>query len=464
MNSSTLSLSLRSSVKELYERYPYPHYPLFAKPLWQDGYLGSSEFIGRLLYDLKEETASIFSNPSPQTLIAGCGEILPYILRHFEPEHHLVYALDFSKRSLQRAQFRLWGHRKSTVFIHEDILDFCERSVLRFDHIDLYGVLHHLPNPTLALKQVSNTLLRPGGTMRVMVYNSKAREWIHDIAKIFVTLNLSLFHKNDLKYARLLLDEIKKTHPQLQLKLNALGSAMIANDARLVDTFFHTREAKLSMSQWFEAFETAQLSPFAAFDRFCEWDHSPNPLWKLPRIEEFIHETEQFQFENNLEVYLYKAGAHKTQLKNNKKNGFYRSLKFKSPPPSWFRFIETANIPFWKRWRLWWAFIDYLETGLFSIGYQSFLGKDFSLETLKRLARIGAILPGMLDSEWKKNLTRPLHLKEQSEAPSSCLKSDSTPVLELAAHILKEKNCYHEKKIHLIDLRLSKAEGSKSGR
>ncbi len=95
---------LVNAVAALYESFPYPNYSLLAKPLWQDGYLGSSVFIGQLYEDLFLVPAAIKTEPQQEKSIlsVGSGEILPYILRKIEPAQHRLFCVDISKRSLLR--------------------------------------------------------------------------------------------------------------------------------------------------------------------------------------------------------------------------------------------------------------------------------------------------------------------------------------------------------------------------
>ena len=106
-NAHGASLDLtNTTVKKFYERYPYPNYPLLAKPLWQNGVLGSSAFARFLLGRQLKRPINCFENKQ-EILCIGCGEIQPYVLRKMEPSHNSMYFVDFSKKSLKRAQQRL---------------------------------------------------------------------------------------------------------------------------------------------------------------------------------------------------------------------------------------------------------------------------------------------------------------------------------------------------------------------
>lgn len=89
-----------------------------------------------------------------------------------------LHAADVSTHSLALAQARAALHGISVAFHHIDEatskVDLPDQSI---DLIHCAGVLHHLPDPALALKEWQR-LLRPGGRAQVMVYH-KDSLWLH---------------------------------------------------------------------------------------------------------------------------------------------------------------------------------------------------------------------------------------------------------------------------------------------
>ena len=86
--------------------------------------------------------------------------------------------MDVSKPALVKAKQRLMTHGKSAEFIHIDevsnILPIASASV---DFIHSSGVLHHCSNLSAVLFEL-HRILKPGGTMQVMVYNYQSI-WLH---------------------------------------------------------------------------------------------------------------------------------------------------------------------------------------------------------------------------------------------------------------------------------------------
>ena len=72
------AFEITQTVRSLYEKHPYPKYPLLARPRWVDGYLASSLFSQRLTMDLKLETRDLrgvagTNNRQMQILLGGSG-------------------------------------------------------------------------------------------------------------------------------------------------------------------------------------------------------------------------------------------------------------------------------------------------------------------------------------------------------------------------------------------------------
>ena len=203
-------MSIINAVAKMYERYPYPNYPLLAKPKWQEGYLASSQLSGRLLYDLTGCSPAVHEkrtrSDSVSILLAGSGEILPYIMRKWEPKHHSILSVDLSNANLKRARFRSI-FKSNMGFLQADLQSYLDEQKINlkhFDHIDAYGVVHHMEHPGNVLKSFSQRI-HPNGTIRMMVYNGEARRWIHDLQKAFKLLKLSRYSKVDLDIARKIL-------------------------------------------------------------------------------------------------------------------------------------------------------------------------------------------------------------------------------------------------------------------
>ncbi|MBP6217626.1 MAG: class I SAM-dependent methyltransferase [Oligoflexales bacterium] len=417
---TSISRGITASVELQYNLFPYPSYPLLGKPFWQDSYSASSLFAGCLLKGVSGIVPSLFARDDsvksaqscPRVLIAGCGEMLPLVIRQLEPSSHQVFALDLSLANLKRAQLRMRNSSSSVVFIHDDLENFAKKSPIHFDHIDAYGVLHHLASPSDVLAPLTRRL-KEGGTMRVMVYNSQARSWLWSLRKSLRILGLSFEKKKDLKSAKRWIFCLRKFSPILDKKFRqASPSDTFFEDAIFVDTFFHARELRQSFQKWWDVFLSSGLIPFGLFDRYGELDACQNPLWCIPSVEDIHRRSLTEDYQNNLEVFLYKPRRrksvsidHSNRQRSVRQWGSVGFLQARRPPALWFSFDETKNLSWLQRRKIWFNFSSYL----YQYGAWEGLSWDgIPYRALQRLARLGAILPGMMNNEREDLLKSPM--------------------------------------------------------
>jgi SAM-dependent methyltransferase len=426
-------------VQAIYERRPYPHYPLLAKPQWQDGYLGSSLFASKLLLGRGRDTTM------PQNFLSiGCGEILPYILRQWEPSVSEVHCVDLSQRSLRRARFRtaLLGGRIS--YRQDDINHLLQHppyDQLRFEHVEAYGVLHHIPSFKTTLDLIRRRL-SANGLVRIMVYNRFARDWIWDINRAFALLDLRFHSDRDVGAARDLLAKLAHLSPRLAQRLAQMGSSSLASNTRFADTFLHPWESRATVKTWFDTIQSAGLRPVALHDRYAELDDLPNPLWQCPSSEQLTDRALDLRFENNLELWLTRDDLHTPRIGKSILDRSHATipwrLRLTMPPNRLGYFEETKSLSIKAKIALWQGFLrtiyNHEDRDLIK------LIKDFEPDTAKRLARMGLILPtvaqaaGILD-ELRQPLTT--SMSPPKIPTSSASTSVSVEVASLCAGIQK---------------------------
>lgn len=397
-------------VRRQYEMYPYPSYPLWFRPRVQEAWLGSSAFSQSLS---RQITGRHFPDrcPAERILLGGCGTIQPFLLAAWEHPSSRFCFVDLSRSSLLRARIRLF----LAGFRHEwYVADLChflsEESSPSFFHADLYGVLHHMENPEECLHLLS-TRMSDGATLRTMIYNVPARQKIHLVQDLFRLLELHADRKEDLRIARKILWELKQSS-QLRELLPSTGP-FLKEDPVLVDTFLHARETRESPAVWFARLQRNAFYPFALYDRYGELDDLNNPLWSCPSAETLFPSCRNRYFENNLELFCLK-GEGEIRSSLSAPSSFVSAtanplLRLMPPPLFWFRYQETRRIPERLRWMIWHSFLGGLRGRSVSRSWQK---KLFRLpeESLKRLARLGALLPGAFagDSGFVHMLMEPL--------------------------------------------------------
>ena len=470
---SSLSGQITGQVRKLYDKYPYPNYPLMARFKWQDGYLSTSLFSSALSRD--HFNASV--GPAGQcgrVLLAGCGEILPYIIRKNEPNCTSMACVDLSDHSLRRARLRNLFTPGSVTYFCEDLNQFLEDSLKQrrvFDHIDSYGVLHHLPNPSGAIKNLAEALT-PGGTMRIMVYNRRARRFIFHLQRALALMGLTPYSSADLALVRSFFSILARYAPILGEKLSQIGTHTLGSDARLVDTFLHPHEAQIDIEQWFDACSKGGLQPVAVFDRYAELDDLDNPMWQPPSWQQLEERAKDGRYENNLELFLTK-----TPIKMSARDSYSPDLsagcmrqrrnkacrlKLMSPPSQWFGFEETKCISYVKRIKLWHHFIDHVyDTGRepgCTPRLESLLS-NLPVPAIQRLARIGVIFRSQIVSEaLRRIMMQPLQAVIELPQKRQAVDLQETPVCNKVKQILATKDRGGEKMVALVLHRLYEAQ------
>lgn len=89
-----------------------------------------------------------------------------------------LIGVDVSPTSLEQARERLSLHGNTPSLLHID--ERAERlpiGTASVDHVHCSGVLHHVPEPVAVLRELAR-VLKPGGRLRLMVYNYDC-VWLH---------------------------------------------------------------------------------------------------------------------------------------------------------------------------------------------------------------------------------------------------------------------------------------------
>ncbi|WP_141735852.1 class I SAM-dependent methyltransferase [Oligoflexus tunisiensis] len=422
-------LAINQAVQGMYEAFPYPNYSLFIPLRWQEAYSSGSLFAQRLVQQKMGQTA--VSPGIRRVLVAGCGDVQAAIIGKWEPRAHRLVGVDLSRPSLRKARLRSWLMLRPVDFRQVNLEKTAVDLGTPFLHIDAYGMLHHLANPSQGLSNLGRALA-PGGTMRIMVYNSRARKWLFELSRVFALLGLSAYQRTDLQEAVQLLKLFQKHLPALQERLEGM-QAVIREPARLVDAFFHEREARLGLDFWLRAVEDAGLVPLGLMDRYAELDDLANPLLDMPAQDALQARIDDLRFENNLEFYLYKKSGPTGEALISPAP---LSLRRSGPPLAWQRYAETKSLGRLQLWNLWQAFL----TRNFQ-GHSSFLdrwARHVEPLALQRLSRLGALFPDQFQSrELQKLLHAPMQKAMEAPAfPEARLLRDIPELQRRLEHIL----------------------------
>ena len=168
-NVTPITGEVSSLVRSQYEENPFPRWstlPVQGEAISLAGHL--KRLFPHLTPAEREQPES------PKLLVAGCGTgLIPnYFAKHIAQS--TVTALDLSLSSLayaKRKTIELGIH--NIEYIHGDILKLHMLN-RQFDHINCYGVLHHMEDTETGWRALKDCL-RPGGTMEIGLYSKIAR-------------------------------------------------------------------------------------------------------------------------------------------------------------------------------------------------------------------------------------------------------------------------------------------------
>ncbi len=263
--------AIRQAVKTHYEKYVYPQFPLLTSVRKYDTYalnLDSlwARFNGKQLV-----------HGDKKILLAGCGGFSPYPMAVANKRARIT-ALDLSKANLKRARLHTLLHLYFNVeYIEGDLID--AKAILgekRFNLIDCYGVLHHIPDPVSALQSI-HSLLDEGAIVRIMVYSAGARRSIQAVRTAMRILRIDRVKNIECLY--------KKATKNGRFK-DCIDSTYEARfDWGVADMFLHPYAKTYKIDEVLEILDEAQLEPIL----FIHPGALVDVLEEIARLREMEH-------------------------------------------------------------------------------------------------------------------------------------------------------------------------------
>jgi ubiquinone/menaquinone biosynthesis C-methylase UbiE len=180
------------------------------------------------------------------------------------PKSEVVY-IDFSKTSMNIAQKRATNHGITNItWIEDSILNIPKLKLGKFDYINCVGVLHHLKNPDLGFKILSDVLTENGGG-HIMVYGQYGRIGIYQIQDLLRKICRGInSRQEEINTAWDVINSLPSTNWFNRKGGTPLNDYKNFGDIGLYDMFLHKQDRAYTIPQLYEFVKNAGLN-FVAF-------------------------------------------------------------------------------------------------------------------------------------------------------------------------------------------------------
>ncbi len=267
-------------VKNQYEENPYPR--------WTN--LGLSiepRVMKEVIEDINLDIDFTKINFSKKTeiLIAGCGTGQHAITTASKYKNANILALDLSFNSLGYAKRKAKElNCKNINFIQGDLLDL-KKLNKKFDIIESVGVLHHMADPLIGWKCLSECL-KKDALMLIGLYSEKARKNIAEIREKINSLRIKTSKKNIINFRKDIFEKSDNKWDSIK------NSPDFYSTSGVRDLLFHVQEQRFTIKQIrshmnklglvFLGFEDTYV-----LEMFKKSYNQSNDLYNLDKWEEF---------------------------------------------------------------------------------------------------------------------------------------------------------------------------------
>jgi SAM-dependent methyltransferase len=246
---------LAERVRAFYESHPYPapldnldrHRELYRNP-------DRRRALSLLLWPTEKP------RPDREILVAGCGTSQAAALALREPEAR-VTAIDISERSLRHTRYLQQKYSLRNLDLHRLAIEEVAELGRMFDQIVCTGVLHHLPDPDIALRAL-RAVLMPEGAMQLMVYAAYGRAGIYMMQEYCRLLGIGATAA-ELRGLGAAIGALSADHPIAGLLRRAKD---FTYPAALADALLHPQDRAYTVPQLYAWLERCGL----AFGRWYE--------------------------------------------------------------------------------------------------------------------------------------------------------------------------------------------------
>jgi SAM-dependent methyltransferase len=253
-------------VREHYENYPYP--PMNPEDEKHRFIMPISEAFDCLNHYCYSGRRNFHKGFRALVAGGGTGDAIIGLAEQLRDSNTEVVYVDMSEASMKVAQQRAEKRGLTNIrWIHDSLLNIPKLGLGTFDYINCSGVLHHLADPDLGLKTLSDAL-NDDGAMAIMVYAQYGRMGVYIMQDILRRLNQ---------------DEpnLQQRVENAKIILNALpGSNWFANSSQMIineiqggdiaiyDLLLHSQDRAYTIPQLYEFVEKQKLN---ILQFFCDY-------------------------------------------------------------------------------------------------------------------------------------------------------------------------------------------------
>ncbi len=246
-------------VQDHYLDYPYP----MRDP--EDEKKGIMRFQGDFLSEINHH---IYKGKQDfkdgyRVLVAGggTGDSTVWIAKQLMeyPKAEVVY-IDFSKTSMDIAKKRAAYHGITNItWIEDSILNIPDLKLGKFDFFQCSGVLHHLENPDLGIKILSDITKENGGG-HIMVYAQYGRTGVYQIQELLRRTGKGIDNRQEeVVSAWEVINSLPSTN-WFNRGADLLSDHKMFGDIGLYDMFLHKQDRAYTIPQLYDFVENAGLN------------------------------------------------------------------------------------------------------------------------------------------------------------------------------------------------------------
>lgn len=283
------------SVKQQFERSPYPRQPLEKTPKDNPNYLYRHHFASAYYH----RNQQVVDPKNTLILDAGCGSGYKALaLAHANPGAKIV-GIDFSEESVKLARTRLDYHGIENVQFEAMAIEDIASLGMEFDYINCDEVLYLLPDPEAGLGALKS-VLKPQGIIRGNLHSAFQRVNFFRAQKLFKMMGLMEDDVTDEMAMELSQETMEALRDSVDLKKKVWNSRIKDNPEGLLANYLLREDRGYTVPDLFELLGKTDLEfismfnwrQWDLFDLFVEEDKLPAFLgMSLPAtsIEERLH-------------------------------------------------------------------------------------------------------------------------------------------------------------------------------